>query len=218
MSDFNVIAAFSEEQAARLSGVSKFQLRYWDRTNFYVPSYAEENRRMSFSRVYSFKDIVALRVLHVLKNQSGVSLQQLREVGEELAVFGPDPDRWVALDLYVLNKRVIWHEPGTDLPQEIESKQYVVPTLSLIKVIADTKRDIEKSHIPRGKSAIGHITQKQYINHNQPVVSGTRIPVVAIKRFAEAGYSVDQIIKEYPDLKPEDVKAALRYKGKKAAA
>ena len=54
----NAIAAFSEEHATRLTGVTKSQLRYWDRTNFFVPSYAEENRRVVFSRVYSFKDIL----------------------------------------------------------------------------------------------------------------------------------------------------------------
>lgn len=219
MSEFsNVIAAFSEEQTERLSGVSRYQLRYWDRTGFYIPSYAEENRRISFSRIYSFKDIVALRVLHVLKNKYHVSLQHLRDVSDELANFGADPDRWAAVELYVLNKRVIWREPGTDLPQEIASKQYLVPTLELKRIVADTKRDIEKSRLIRTNSEVGKITKKHYINHNLAVIAGTRIPVNAIKRFAEAGYNADEIIKEYPDLKPADVKAALNYKQKKSAA
>jgi uncharacterized protein (DUF433 family) len=51
---------------------------------------------------------------------------------------------------------------------------------------------------------------------NTLVISGTRIPVGAIVRLNEDGYSVDQIIEEYPDLRKEDVEAALRY-GKTAA-
>lgn len=219
MSEFSkVIAAFSEEQAGRLSGVSRYQLRYWDRTGFYVPSYAEENRHLAFSRIYSFKDLVALRVLNVLKNQYGVSLQHLRKVSDALARFGLDPERWVAMDLYVLNKRVIWHEPGTKLPQEIESKQYVVPTLQLAKVVADTKKDVEESRVFREGADVGRIEKSRHINHNIPVVAGTRIPVTAIKRFSEAGYSIEQIIHEYPDLKPADVTAALEYKYNKSVA
>lgn len=218
MADSNVLAAFSEEQVQRLAGISKFQLRYWDRTGFYSPSFAEEDRSLSFSRIYSFKDIVALRVLNVLKNQYSVSLQHLRKVSEKLSKFGADPDRWVAMDLFVFNKKVLWHEPGTDLPQEIESQQYVVTTLSLKSVVEDTKRDVMKNRLVRGEAEIGHITRKRSINHNAPVIAGTRIPVNAIKRYSQAGYSISQIIKEYPDLKPEDVKAALGYKEDTAAA
>jgi uncharacterized protein (DUF433 family) len=55
------------------------------------------------------------------------------------------------------------------------------------------------------------------VAHNAPVLAGTRIPVRAIKRFNEAGYSVAQILSEYPTLTESDVVAALAY-GPKAAA
>lgn len=45
----------------------------------------------------------------------------------------------------------------------------------------------------------------------KPVIKGTRIPVDAIiKRFA-GGMSLREILEEYPNLKEEDVKAALEY-------
>lgn len=214
----NIIAAFSEEQAERLTGVTKHQLRNWDRTGFYIPSFAEDNRRMSFSRIYSFRDIVALRILNVLRNQYGVSLQHLRQTSKRLSQFGPDPERWIANELYVLNKRVIWHEPGTELPQDVATKQYIVPTISLQKVVNDTKRDLEKRRSSRDSSTIGKIIQNRHINHNMHVIAGTRIPVNAIKRFSEAGYTAEQILKEYPDLTKEDVAAALKYKQKSSVA
>jgi uncharacterized protein (DUF433 family) len=49
------------------------------------------------------------------------------------------------------------------------------------------------------------------VTHNTPVVAGTRIPTAAVRRFHEAGYSPSQIMREYPSLTPEDVKAALVY-------
>jgi hypothetical protein len=35
----NIISAFSEEQAERLTKISKQQLRYWDRTGFFSPAF-----------------------------------------------------------------------------------------------------------------------------------------------------------------------------------
>lgn len=44
-----------------------------------------------------------------------------------------------------------------------------------------------------------------------PCIRGTRIPVRAIKSFANAGYSPADIIREYPGLTPEQIEAAVRY-------
>lgn len=210
-----VIAAFSEEHAERLTGITKSQLRYWDRTGFYKPSYGEDNRRFAFSRVYSFQDIVALRVLNVLRNQYSVPLQHLRSVSDKLSHLAAD--RWTGTRLWVLNKRVIWQEPRTEKPQEIVSEQYVVPTLALENVVADTERDVSSLNV-RDESKHGVIEQSRYVSHNAPVIAGTRILVDAIKRFAEAGYTTKQILEEYPDLTKEDIEAALAYKKPNAAA
>jgi uncharacterized protein (DUF433 family) len=209
----NTIAAFSEDHAVRLTGVTKTQLRYWDRTDFFVPTYAEQNRRMPFSRVYSFKDIVALRVLNVLRNQFRVSLHQLRDVNEKLSE--RTTDRWTGVRLYVLNKKVIWNEPGTALPQEIASGQYIVP-VELDDVLSSTDQDVAAMKA-RDKAKVGKIEQHRYVGHNAPVIGGTRIPVSAIKNFASAGYSNAQILAEYPDLTEEDIKAAIAYEHAAAA-
>ena len=108
MSD--VIAAFSEDHVTRLTGLSKRRLRYWDKTNFFAPSYTDENPRVPFSRIYSFKDVVAVRVLEVLRVQNSVPLQQLRKVAEALASLGDD--KWTATKLWVLNKKVIIRTSG----------------------------------------------------------------------------------------------------------
>ncbi len=210
----NVVAAFSEEQTSRLTGITSTQLRYWDRQGFYSPNYAEQNRRVAFSRVYSFLDIVSLRVLNLLRNQFGVSLQHLREVKVKLGKLA-DEDRWIGTRLWVVKRKVVWQEPGTDLPQEIISGQYILPVV-LEAVIVDTQNNVAKLN-QRDKAKIGHIERNRFINHNAPVVAGTRIPVQAIKQFAAAGYSHKQIIKEYPDLTEEDVKAALAYDLRSAA-
>jgi len=46
------------------------------------------------------------------------------------------------------------------------------------------------------------------------VIKGTRIPVYLILELLAAGMSVEDILKEYPELKEEDIRAALEYASK----
>ena len=45
----------------------------------------------------------------------------------------------------------------------------------------------------------------------KPVIKGTRITVEVILDLLAKGQKEEDILREYPDLKPEDVKAALAY-------
>lgn len=63
----SVIAAFSEEQVQRLTGLTKGRLRYWHQTRFFSPSFVEGNPRLPYSRFYSFKNVVGLRTLEMLR-------------------------------------------------------------------------------------------------------------------------------------------------------
>jgi uncharacterized protein (DUF433 family) len=211
----NVIAAFDEEQAERLTGVTKSQLRYWDRTEFFSPTFNGQQWDSSVGRVYSFKDIVSLKVLNMLRNAHGVSLPHLRDVGEKLAA--SLEDKWTGVRLYVQhNKRVAWDEPGTKKPQEVLSGQYILAVV-MDAVVSNIRRDI-KSLNKRGDSEIGRIEKSRSVNHNDAVIAGTRIRVRAIRRFRDAGYTPKQILKEYPDLTERDVLAALEYGEARAAA
>jgi len=214
LSDTNVIAAFSEEQAEHLTSLSLAQLRYWDRTGFFVPSYAAEDRRSAYSRIYSFRDIVALRILGVLRRQHNVPLQHLRLVAAKLSHLADG--LWTKTTLYVLNRQVIFQEPGDGRLREPVSGQYVLG-IPLKKIVADTRRDVEKLR-RRPNEKIGKIERSRRVSHNASVIAGTRIPTGAIRRFKEAGYTVDQIIAEYPDLTLRDVEVALKYEDANAAA
>lgn len=203
----NVVAAFSEEQVEGITGLSKGRLRYWSKTDFFKPSYVEDNPRLAYSRFYSFKDIVALRTLEMLRVQNNVPLQHLRKVAEKLSHL--EDALWTETTLFVINRKVAFVDPRTGMPEEVVSGQYLLG-IPLKKVIEDTRGDVIEMR-QRPKESIGQIRQSRAIARNAWAVAGTRIPVGSIKRLHEDGYSVDQIIGEYPDLAPEDVEAALRH-------
>lgn len=210
----NIVAAFSAEQVERLTGLTKRRLMYWDRTGFFAPSYADDDRRSPYSRIYSFRDVVGLRTLWRLTEEFHASLQHLRKVAEKLSHLSND--LWSTQVLYVLDKKVVFDETGAGKLREVLSGQYV-NGLALGEVISDMRQAVDQLR-QRHPDQIGRITQSRFVNHNAPVVAGTRIPVSAIRDFADAGYTAEQIIKEYPDLTDRDVTAALRYEETDAAA
>ena len=75
--------AFTAEQACRLSNCTHHQLRYWDRVDLVNPSIQGTGGRPGVRRLYSFRDLVALRVVRSLLD-NGMSLQRVRRAWDYL--------------------------------------------------------------------------------------------------------------------------------------
>lgn len=69
--------AFNAKTACKLTGITYRQLDYWDKTHFIKPSVSEAEG-IGTVRLYSFPDLVQMRVAKTLKDQ-GVSLQKIRK-------------------------------------------------------------------------------------------------------------------------------------------
>lgn len=202
----NVVHVFTEEHVARLTGLSRGQLRAWGRSGFFSPHYAHENRRIAYSRVYSFRDVVGLRTIAVLMKEHGVSLRELRRVAQELVRRGYDD--WVGLKLWVVKRQVHFQRPGSSDVEGVWDGQFAM--LPIVDIITDVEERVQQLW-RRPDSQHGQIDKHKYVVRNAPIVAGTRIPTAAIRRFHEAGFTVEQILREYPSLTAEDVRAALAY-------
>lgn len=207
-----VIALFTVDQAARLTGVSRRQLGSWARDGFFAPSVSPASGG-PYTRLYSFKDLLSLKVLNQLRNDTRVSMEHLKEVKRDLAHLGED--LWVKSTLYLLGKKVVI-ERDDETRHEAGSGQEVfqIP----LKIIVGGMRERIREMNKRGIDEIGQIERNRGIVGNRPVIAGTRISVSSIKEFAEAGFSVEQIMKEYPSLDRKDVEAAIAFKDKRNAA
>lgn len=69
---------FSTAQVERLTGVGAKTLHFWDHSGFLSPSVVGAHGTGS-RRMYSFRDLIALRVASQLRD-AGISLQSLRKV------------------------------------------------------------------------------------------------------------------------------------------
>lgn len=52
----------------------------------------------------------------------------------------------------------------------------------------------------------------------KPVIAGTRVPVELVLKLLARGATYAEVLTEYPDLKMEDILAAIAYAGETVAA
>lgn len=74
---------FTAHQATKFTGCTPRQLRYWDGIGLVEPSVQATGGRPGVPRLYSFRDLVALRVVKSLLD-GGMSLQRVRRAWEYL--------------------------------------------------------------------------------------------------------------------------------------
>jgi DNA-binding transcriptional MerR regulator len=74
---------FTADQATRFTGCTAHQLRYWDRINLVKPSVQATGGRPGVRRLYSFRDLIALKCVRSLLD-GGMSLQRVRRAYEYL--------------------------------------------------------------------------------------------------------------------------------------
>lgn len=205
----NIIGAFSEEQVGRLTGLSRAQLRAWNRRNFIRPEFkADDNPRRPFTYIYSFKDLLKLRVLNQLRNIYNVPMRELERVERELSHMGDE--KWTSQRLWVHNRKVVFEEPESARKREISTKQFVAE-IPLEVVTNDARTDIARIN-RRDGGEVGKIITKRYLHSSEPVFAGTRIPVAAVLGYIDSGVPDEEITDRLPGLEAADIEAARAYR------
>jgi len=66
----------------------------------------------------------------------------------------------------------------------------------------------------KDKEIYQRISSNPDIMHGKPCIKGTRIPVYLIVSLIAEGISIKNVIKDYPSLTADDIKAAIYYAAK----
>tara|TARA_B100000029_G_scaffold231254_1_gene228707 strand:+ start:315 stop:806 length:492 start_codon:yes stop_codon:yes gene_type:complete len=75
--------AYTSKQACYLSDCTSHQLRYWDKVGLVSPTIQSSNGKPGVPKLYSFRDIVSLRVIKTLLD-NGMSIQRVRRAWKYL--------------------------------------------------------------------------------------------------------------------------------------
>jgi uncharacterized protein (DUF433 family) len=208
------LVAFTTDHVCRLTGLSQRQLRYWAETEFFSPTIVHAGRR-TFGRVYAFRDVVGLRAIAVLRNRYRVSLQELRRVGAWLKQRFETDSPWASMRLGIAGRKVVFLDPMTDRPTEVGDSEQTV--LAFQPIAADMSAAAARLR-DRTQDEIGRVVRNRYVVQNAWVLAGTRVPTRAVWHFHKEGYGEAAILREYPRLTHEDVKAAIEFERSRLAA
>lgn len=195
-----VVSLLSADQVRRLTTLSYRQLAYWDQTGFFSPRHTGEPGER-FGRVYSFEDLVGLRVIALMRKH--VPLQELRHVGQWLF---DHRGSWAGRTFWIRGKRVFWND-DEGLRIGTRSGQ-VEMAIAMDRVTEDMREAITKLR-ERNPDQVGQVEQRRYVVGHEPVIAGTRIPTRAVQQLNRAGYDKAAIKREFPRLTDADIDAAL---------
>jgi DNA-binding transcriptional MerR regulator len=202
------LLAFTGLQVGKLTGLSQSTLRYWEETGVFRATYIDDRPRRPYRRIYTFRDLVSLRSLALLRREYGIRLDELRKVGRYLRKHYEAP--WAEVRFWVHGKHVVFRDPGSDaLAAGRPLGQLYIP-IDFDEIRRETEAAADEFR-RRDSEDIGRISRHRYIMSNAWVVAGTRIPTSTIWHFWEDGYDVEGIMRAYPDLTPEDITAALNH-------
>lgn len=206
--------AFTLPQTAKITKVSERQLVEWDRDKFFVPEYAGADRGEPYSRIYSFRDLVELRVIATLRNEFGISRQYLRKLHRWLREKHADRP-WSQLKFWIVGKRVRFEDPQTGYPLDSEPFGQRVFPFDLAPIVADVQSNVVSVRT-RTEEQVGHVaTSNRHLAPGHGVIAGTRLTTDFIADLYESGRSVATIVADYPQLKEQDVRAAIEYEAKR---
>jgi uncharacterized protein (DUF433 family) len=201
------LGVFSAEQVCRLAKISETQLRYWHRTNVFRPQRLADPLG-PFRQAYSFRDVVGLRTVSILRNEYELPLKRIRDVEKKLKETS-DAD-WSNVSFYIGEAGGIYFiDPKRKSPTSVHPIGQA-PLFRMRTMIRGVEKQLKLMN-RRTRSQIGKIDRSRYIMRNVPVIAGTRIPTNTIFDLYQNRFTIAQIIIEYPRLTRSDVQAAIQF-------
>jgi uncharacterized protein (DUF433 family) len=203
---------FSAEQASQRTGLSRQQLAAWDRGGLLHPHWRREDD--GYPHAYSFRDLVVLRTLAILRQEYRVPPGELRRVAEWLNAHQASP--WTDLRLTVQGRQVQLENGDVSSALSEAPRNGHGTRLDLDAIARDTEAIVEAAQ-RRQPDELGKVVRRRGVMGNVPILAGTRIPTSAVWNFHEDGYTAEQIIYEYPSLTSKDIEAAIAFEQQRRA-
>ena len=193
-------AAFTPDQAAKVADMSQRRLSYWVHTGLLTPCYLDDGW-LRVPYLLSFRDLVALRTLRILRETYKVPMKQLRAVNTFFRGHYEEP--WSTLTLYVFNREVLFDEPTMRLRMSAARPGQLVLDVPLSRIVGEERERVRRFE-ERTPEEIGHLELRRGVLY----VAGTRIRASVVWEYLDEGMDTPDILRSYPFLTAEDVEAA----------
>ncbi len=178
--------AVNASTASKITRLSQRQLDYWHRTGLIGPSVDRRLTPGRRVRLYGFVDLLALMVAAELREHR-ISLQHIRAIVDHLRARGYDQPL-TQLVFATRGRRVYFqHDDGT-WESDIAPDQLVLSEVLNLKPL---RRRIADG-LKRDEADVGHVERRRGALGSKPVLAGTRVPVETVRRYLDAGRTVER--------------------------
>ncbi|RLE15290.1 MAG: hypothetical protein DRJ28_04395 [Actinobacteria bacterium] len=139
---------FTAAQACRLTSCTPHQLRYWDKVGLIRPSIQTTDGRPGRRRIYSFRDLVGLRVIKSLLD-NGLSIQRVRRAWDYLRRTGDMDDHLAGVKLVTDGQSIfaVAHDE-TELLDALRQGQLAF-FVKIDQIAQDVEDDVSKFELDR---------------------------------------------------------------------
>lgn len=139
---------FTAAQACQLTACTPHQLRYWDKVGLVKPSIQTTDGRPGRRRIYSFRDLVGLRVVKSLLD-NGLSIQRVRRAWDYLRRNGDMDDHLAEVRLVTDGQSIfaIAHD-DTELLDALRQGQLAF-FVKIDEIAQDVEDDVSKFELDR---------------------------------------------------------------------
>ncbi len=188
---------YSIDIATQIGALTRSQVAQWARNGTFVPSILYSTDHRPFGYLYSLADLVALKIISVLRSRYRLPLSEARIAADYVRT---DSDTAAAGRFWIVDNHVHISDPQSAAATLIE----VGPIAEQVQVEADRLWQ-------RSPDDYGRVERKRNVMNGALVVKGTRIPVSTVVALVTAGWDIDRIRKSYPTLQPEDIQGIMQY-------
>jgi uncharacterized protein (DUF433 family) len=204
--DQGVPMSYPPALAATLSGATVRQLSYWRKHADAKPALFEPEFSRAPRVLYSYRDIVALRMFVQLREQ--LSLQKVRRAVQWLEQRFPET-HLSAHRLKALPGGVsaVWFSPDGDVIDVVKQ-----PGQIGFKVVLDDllgEFTIGGRRVPDLGEPTQGISIDPDVRAGYPVIEGTRIPFTVVASLRADGLSAEEIAEFYPTVTPLEIEGAV---------
>jgi uncharacterized protein (DUF433 family) len=189
---------YSVRLASKIGGISHRQALTWAKNGVLVPSRGYATNHRPYILFYSFADLVALRVIAILREDYGLSLESARVASNYIQEHPDTP--WKELNIWLADKQVQF-----DAPLDASATR-----LDLESIAAAVREDADKLWY-RNSDDFGKIEYRRDVMGGTLVVKGTRISVATVANLLAYGWDIDKIREGYPTLQVEDIRGVMQY-------
>ena len=184
---------FNTNMVCKLTGLTKRQIDYWDRIHFIKPSVREASGYGSI-RLYSFTDLVQLKVASTLKDK-GLSVQKIRKSINYLKKAFPEVEQPLAeMRLITDGETIFVLTEKKQVILDTLSKGQMVMSIAIGAIIEELKGEVKK--ISRERKYKVKVMAKSYevILHPDLEDGGFWVECPALPGCASQGDTIEEAL------------------------